>query len=145
MELWQFFAIVGVVFLVLELFAPMLFFLNFGISGLVSAVVAVFFPAWNILIPVFVTIALLLLFALRPFLAKAVDIRNGKSLETGVQSKYIGQVAKVIEHVSQYSGAISIYGERWEARSEKGVEFALGSEVKIVKNESLVMFVEGLE
>ena len=36
---------------------------------------------------------------------------------------------------------ISIYGERWEARSENGATISKGSEVKIVRNESLIMYV----
>ena len=64
-----------------------------------------------------------------------------KSQETGINSKYIGKVAKVDEEVSLNSGVISIYGERWEARSEDGSVIPQGGEVKIIRNESIIMYV----
>lgn len=142
MLFWQIFAILGIAFLVLELFAPLLFFLNFGIGGLITAFVAIFFPSLDVLIPVFIVVSITLLLAFRPFLTKAVDLRNGKTLQTGIEGKYIGAIAKVIEPINEFSGAITIYGERWEARAKKGKEFSVDSEVKIIKSESLVMFVE---
>ena len=73
---------------------------------------------------------------LRPLILK----RMSKETETGVNDKYIGRTAKAEEEISSDKGVISIYGERWEARSENVIE--KGSNVKIVRNESLVMFVE---
>ena len=37
---------------------------------------------------------------------------------------------------------ISIYGERWEARVENDEVIPAGSDVRIVRNESLIIFVE---
>ena len=65
-----------------------------------------------------------------------------KSKETGINSKYIGQIAKADEEITASSGVISIYGERWEARSENGSVIEKGSEVKIIRNESIIMYVE---
>ena len=49
------------------------------------------------------------------------------------------------EDVSEFSGVISIYGERWEARSENKTVIPKGSEVRIVRNESIIMYVEKLK
>ena len=76
-------------------------------------------------------------FFLRPILVK----RFCRGKETGVQSKYIGKIAKAEEDVTEFSGVISIYGERWEARSEHGNKIPKGSEVKIERNESIIMYV----
>ena len=75
---------------------------------------------------------------LRPILVKKFT----KTKETGLQSKYIDAVAKAEEEISEFSGVISIYGERWEARSENRTIIPKGSEVKIVRNESIIMYVE---
>ena len=64
-----------------------------------------------------------------------------KTNETGIKSKYIDQIAKSETEITSTSGVISIYGERWEARSENGATISKGSEVKIVRNESLIMYV----
>ena len=52
------------------------------------------------------------------------------------------KTAKVIETITQTSGAISIYDERWEARILDNNEIPVGENVKIVRYDSLIMFVE---
>ena len=59
-----------------------------------------------------------------------------------MESKYIGQTAKVIEEVTSDSGVISIYDERWNARSINNEIIPIGSIVEIVKHESLIMSVK---
>ena len=39
-------------------------------------------------------------------------------------------------------GAITIYDERWEARIKEGEEIPVGTDVKIVENDSLTLYVE---
>ena len=65
-----------------------------------------------------------------------------KSNETGINSKYIDKIAKAEAEINASSGVISIYGERWEARSENGLVIPQGSEVKIVRNDSIIMYVQ---
>ena len=59
-------------------------------------------------------------------------------------NKYIGKIARAEEDITESSGVISIYGERWEARSESGEFISKGGEVKIIRNESIIMYVEGV-
>ena len=68
--------------------------------------------------------------------------RNSKETETGISGKYIGKSARVTEDVTDSKGVITIYDERWEARSIDASLIPAGSEVKIVKNDGLIMFVE---
>ena len=88
---------------------------------------------------IFVVLSLLLLWFLRPLLIKS---KNQKNSKTGMESKYIGQTAKVIEEVTSDSGVISIYDERWNARSINNEIIPIGSIVEIVKHESLIMSVK---
>ena len=76
---------------------------------------------------------------LRPLLIKN---KKDKESQTGMESKYIGKIVKVIEPITKFSGAITIYDERWEARVDSDETIPVGSEVKIIKNESLVLTVE---
>jgi len=138
MQYWQLLIVVGILFLIIEIFAPMVFFLNFALACFMTAVVAFYILDWNVLIPIFVVTSAIFLLFLRPILIKS---RNGKQ-QTGVEGKYIGKTVKVTEKVTSNSGVVSIYNERWEARSNTGEEFEVGSEVKIVRNESLVLYVE---
>lgn len=138
MQYWQLLIITGIVFIIIEIFTPMMFFLNLALACFITAAIAIYITDWNILVPVFVVFSAVFLLFLRPLLIE--NRENGK--KTGVEAKYIGQIAKVTEAVTSNSGVISIYNERWEARSNTGEEIPIGSDVKIVRNESLILYVE---
>lgn len=140
MVLWQIFVIAGIVSLILEMIIPSGFFLNFALSGFITAVIALYVSDFTVLIIDFVVIAFLSLLILRPILLKT--LKSSKEKETGVKSEYIGQIVKVVQPVSKFSGVITIYDERWEARVENDDEIPAGTEVRIVKNDSLIMYVE---
>ena len=138
MSLWQLLAVCGIGFLILEMFTPSMFFLNFALSAFITAVVSLYVKNPYVLAIVFVVLSFVSFIFLRPVIMK----RFNKSKETGLNSKYIGQVAKAETEISANSGVITIYGERWEARSENNSVIPQGSEVKIVRNESIIMYVE---
>ncbi len=140
MTVWQFCLFAGLAFLILEMFLPFTFFLSMAIGAFLTAIVAVWFVSKTVLIPTFAVLSVLSLLIFKPFLAKYQ--KTSKEQETGIESKYIGQKAKVVKKVAQNEGAITIYGERWEARSENDEEIPEGEEVVIIKNESLVMYVK---
>ena len=139
MGAWQILAGLGLLFLILEMTVPTMFFLNFAVGAFVTAVCSIYIFSWTALTIIFVAVSLLSLLVLRPLLVKKVD----KSQETGISAKYIGKTAKVIETVTENNGVISIYDERWEARADH--EIPAGKKVEIIKNESLVMFVKEIE
>lgn len=139
MHHWQILVFAGIIFLIIEIFTPVLFFLNFAIACFITAIFALYITDWNILVPSFVALSAIFLFFLRPFLLKA---RNNNNQKTGVEEKYIGKIAKVTEKITSNSGVVSIYNERWEARTNNGEEIPADSDVKIVRNESLILFVE---
>mgnify|MGYP004662441409 FL=1 len=139
MVLWEIFAVAGLGFVILEMLVPSMFFLNLALAGFITAILALFIKSWIILTFVFVVLSILSILLLRPILLKQ---KKSKEKETGMEGKYIGQIVKVIEPVTKFSGAITIYDERWEARTENDETIPAGSEVKIVKNESLILTVE---
>jgi len=139
MVLWEIFAIVGLVCLRLEMVLPSMFFLNLAFAGFATAVLALFIHSWVILTVIYVILSILFILLLRPILLRN---RESKLQETGMEGKYIGKIVKVIEPVTKFSGAITIYDERWEARVDSDEEIPAGSEVRIVKYDSLVLTVE---
>ena len=138
MDLWEFLVICGIGFIILELFTPSMFFLNFAVAAFVTAIVSLFSAKMITLVLVFFAFSFLSFIFLRPLILRKIS----KETETGVSNKYIGKKAKVIEEISVDNGAISIYDERWSARTEKGEIIPVGAEVEIVKNDSLIMFVK---
>ena len=140
MVLWEFLVVCGIGFIILELFTPSMFFLNFALASFLTAVASLYTTKMITLVLIFFVLSFLSFLFLRPFLLR----KFSKETETGVNDKYIGKIAKVIEEVSGNNGAVSIYDERWNARTEDGSVIGIGEEVKIIRNESLIMFVEKL-
>lgn len=58
---------------------------------------------------------------------------------------YIGKTANVIETVDANNGRIAVFGEEWQAKSLNGEVIEKGQQVKIIKNDSIVMFVVPVE
>lgn len=139
MGAWQILAGIGLIFLILEMTVPTMFFLNFAVAAFITALCSIYIFNWTALIIIFVALSLVSLLFLRPLLVK----KTHKNQETGIAAKYIGKTAKVIETITPNSGVISIYDERWEARADH--EIPAGSEVVIERNESLVMYVKERE
>ena len=140
--MWQIMGILGVIFFVLEIFTPAMFFINLALASFVTAGAAVFVTDVNILILIFVVFSAIFLLLLRPVL---MNLKTTKEQKTGMDSKYIGQVVKVISPITRTSGAITIYGERWEARYEGEDTIPEGADVRIVRNESLIIYVEKID
>lgn len=138
MFLWQIYVIAGLLFLILEMAVPSMFFLNLAVAGFITALISLFVTSWIFLIVIFTVLSILSIVLLRPLL-----LRNStKEQQTGMEGKYIGKVVKVIEPIDKYSGAITIYDERWEARTDSDEQIPVGSEVKIIKYDSLILTVE---
>jgi len=138
MVLWQFLAICGIAFLILEMFTPSMFFLNFSLASFISAILSLYTKNPYVLVISFFVFSFVSFIFLRPVIMKRVSESN----ETGIKSKYIGKIAKAETEITENSGTISIYGERWDARSENCTPISQGSDVKIVRNESIIMYVE---
>ena len=141
MSYWEIFVIVAICALILEMFTPTLFFLSIALAALVTAVVSLFGLNMTWLIVVCSVLSVVLLLFVRPWL-KSLMHHEGESVE--FKSEYIGKVVKVTEDVTTSAGAITIYGERWDARlnDESAEKISAGEEAKIVRNDSIVLYVE---
>ena len=137
MLVWQFLCVIGIAFVILEIFTPSMFFLNFALAAFITAGISLITLNKFALVLAFFLLSFLSFAFLRPILLR----RNSKDTETGMEGKYIGKTAKVTEEVTAERGVITIYGERWEARCENGEIIPAGKEVKILRNDSLIMYV----
>ena len=136
--MWQILCMVGIGFIILEIFTPSMFFLNFALAAFITAAISTYVVKTIWLVLAFFIFSFVSFVFLRPLLLKKIS----KETQTGIEGKYIGKCARVTEEITSDKGVISIYGERWEARSENCDIIPAGSEVKIIRNESLIMFVE---
>lgn len=139
MELWIIWVIAGVILFIVELFTPTLFFLNLAIAAFFAAIGAYFGVSGWWQVGIFGISAGILLGFLRPLLVKNV-LKTDTT--TGLDEKYLGQIAKTIRPTNATDGRVTIYGEEWVARSTDGSEIPEGADVKIVRNEGTVFYVE---
>ena len=137
LNLWQIWVIAGVILCIVEIFTPAMFFLNIGLACFIASIIAAlgFAGIWQVII--FGLFSAIFLIWLRPLLLKQKQSEKPETIEM-----YIGKTAKVIEKVTKDNGKIAIFGEEWQAKSINDEVFEVGDNVKIVKNESIVMFVE---
>ena len=139
LEFWMIFIIISIIAIVVEIFVPTMFCINFAIAGVITAIVSVFWGTLPNLFILFAVLSLLSIIFIKPILQNLLKKENNADFA----SQYIGKVVKVIEPVTTTSGAVMIYEERWEARVENEAEpIPVDSDVKIIKNDSLILFVE---
>ena len=139
--MWQIILGIGIVFILLEIFIPSMFFINFAIAAAICAVISLFYKSIFGLIVIFSILSLIFIFLLRPIFQK----KSPNEAKTGMEEKYIGKTAKAIETITKENGVISIYDERWQARNIDDFEIEAGCDVEIVSYEGLVMKVKKVD
>ena len=140
--MWQIIAGIGIIFVLLEIFVPSMFLLNLAAAAFTTAVISLFVANIEALIWIFSGLSIVFIFLLRPILLKAQNKENEK---TGIEDKYIGKVATVIEKIDSNNGAITIYDERWQAKNTEEGVIEVGQKVKIISNDSLIMNVKKID
>ena len=136
LELWQQLVIAGIVLVILEVLTPTTFFITLALASFVTAAVSLLSENMNILVPVWVVSSLVFLAGLRLFSKKKEKVNAGTGMD-----RYIGQRAVVLEEVDDDSGVVSIFDERWNARSADKHKYQAGDKVNIVREENLILYV----
>ena len=93
MNFWIILLIVSVCFLLLEMFTPTLFFINFAIAAAICALLSFLGYSYTVLVFAFLIISIITIGFVRPLLLKKMQ---GKAHQTGMDDKYIGKSAKVV-------------------------------------------------
>lgn len=138
-ELWMFYVILSIIAIIIEIFAPSLFCINFAFGGVITAIISIFWGDLYTTLIIFAAISVFSLIFIKPLLTKLLK----KEKNADFDSQYIGKIVKSIEPINTTQGAVSIYDERWEARTKEGCEeIPTGCDVKITGNDSLILYVE---
>lgn len=129
MEPWVYWALAGIVFVVVEMATPtVFFFLCFGLGALITSVLAYFdVPRIALWINFFASSVALILVA-RPIAAK---LMKGQDKASNVD-ELIGSEAVVMEPIAPHQpGTVKVRGQVWRAESPEAI--AEGSVVQILK------------
>lgn len=137
MELWQLWCLIGIVFCIIEIFTPTMFFLNLGLACFVSGLAGYLGADFTMQVWAFAVFAAICLIFLRPFL-----LNKSKNADSDYADKYKDKTAVVVEKITNEGGRVAIYGETWQAKSLNGEEIEKDTQVKIIKLDSITMYVE---
>lgn len=137
MQLYLWWIVAGIILIMVEFCTPTMFFLNLGCACLFTAIFAYFNYSSIIQASAFLLSACMFFLFVKPILKAFYDKKSELS------DKYIGQTVKVVQKTDKSDGRITIYGEEWQAKTlNENDVFDIGSEVVVVKMDSLVMFVD---
>ena len=139
-NLWQLWALVVIVSLLLELTSGDFFIMCFAIGALVTAVAALGLGFYGQL-AVFAVVSVLSIFFIRPRLVKALHGKRRERLSNAdALTGRIGRVSEAIERGGY--GRVAIDGDDWKAVSADGSYVPLGQNVRVVGRESIILTVE---
>ena len=140
--IWLIVAIVLVIFEICSAtFGAICFAIGAGFSALAAGLGANL--TWQIVI--FAIVSLLTFIFLRPFMLKFLD-RKSKDVKTNADA-LVGRKAVVSERIdaAQHTGRVAVDGDDWKAVSADGTVIENGTEVEIVKLDSIILTVKKTE
>lgn len=139
---YYYWLIAAIVLVIVEIctagFGALCFALGAAFSALVSGLGGSF--TWQIL--VFVVVSLLTFIFLRPVVVRFLD-KKSEDVKTNAEA-IIGRKGIVSERInaSQHTGRVAIDGDDWKAVSEDGSVIEKGTDVEIIKLDSIIVTVK---
>ena len=139
-NMWQVWAVVAVLGLILELSSGDFFIICFAIGALGAAVVSPFAGIYMQLV-VFAVVTLLSIFLVRPVALRY--LHRGEENRVSNADALLGQTGIVSETIQGGGfGRVVIGGDNWKAVAAGQVTIGRGTRVRVVGRESIIITVE---
>ena len=144
MHLWQIWAIVAVICLILELTAGDFFIICFSIGAVFACLTDALGGGIILQLIVFAVFTLASLFFVRPFAVRF--LHKGESNRVSNADALLGRKGRVVETVKADSfGRVQIDGDVWKAVTNEPQDIPEGSTVCVISRESTIITVERLK
>jgi membrane protein implicated in regulation of membrane protease activity len=142
-HVWQVWAVIAVVCLILELMAGDFFIICFSVGAFSAAIVAAFGGGIWLQLAAFAVFTLVCLFWLRPFAKRY--LRKGEDNRISNADALMGRQGRVVETVKAGGyGRVQIDGDIWKAVTLGESDIPEGSNVKVTDRASTIITVEKL-
>ena len=131
--------IAGVLLLILEVFAPGVFLIWFGLAAAIVGVVALNWPMpllWQL--GIFAAVSVLLLLAAKSVFRYGAEVSDPESLNVR-GNQYVGRIVLVEEAIVNGRGRVRVGDSLWSA---EGPEAAAGSRVRVTGARGTMLTVE---
>ena len=140
-HLWQMWAVVAVICLILELTAGDFFIICFSIGALFAAVVAALGGGFYLQLVIFAVFTLISLFWVRPFAKRY--LRKGEDSRVSNADALMDRQGRVVETVKADGfGRVQIDGDIWKAETKGNADIPEGSNVVVVDRASTIITVK---
>ena len=142
-HLWQLWAVVAVLCLIMELTAGDFFIICFSIGAFFAAIVAAVGGGIYLQLLAFAVFTLICLFWVRPFAKRY--LHKGEDSRVSNADALIGRQGRVVETVmADGFGRVQIDGDIWKTVTNEPHNIPEGANVRVVGRESTIVTVEEL-
>ena len=140
-HLWQMWAVIAVVCLILELMAGDFLIICFSIGAVFTAFVAAVGGGIYLQLLTFAVFSLISLFWVRPFAKRY--LRKGEDTRVSNADALLGRQGRVVETVKADGfGRVQIDGDIWKTVTNEVQDIPEGSNVRVIGRESTIITVE---
>ena len=140
-HLWQMWAVLAVICLILELTAGDFFIICFSIGAVFAALSAMIGGGIYVQLAVFALFTLISLFWVRPFAQRY--LHKGEDNRVSNADALLGRQGRVVETVKANGyGRVQIDGDVWKAVTKEDADIPEGANVTVVGRESTIITVE---
>ena len=143
-HLWQMWAVIAVVCLILELTAGDFFIICFSIGAVFAAIMAAVGGGIYLQLLMFAVFTLISLFWFRPFAQRY--LHKGEDNRVSNADALLGRQGRVVETVKADGfGRVQIDGDIWKAVTNETQDIPEGSNVRVIGRGSTIITVESIK
>ena len=137
-NLWLFWLVLATVCLTLELTSGDFYITCFGIGAIVALIVSLFAAPFWLQVVVFAVFSVLSIFYLRPSLVALLNHDADRRVSNA--DAIIGRTGEVTEAIKAGGyGRVKLDGDDWKAQSDCAADLEIGTKVRIVGRESIII------
>ena len=143
-NLWQLWAVVAVICLIMELTAGDFFIICFSIGAFFAAIVAALGGGIYLQLVAFAVFTLISLFWVRPFAKRY--LHKGEDTRVSNADALMGRQGRVVEAVKADGfGRVQIDGDIWKTVTRESADIPEGTNVRVIGRESTIITVETIK
>lgn len=139
MEIWHYWAIVAIIFVVGEIFTSGFALVCFAVGSVGGAIAAAAGATIEWQLGIFAIATFVAFLAVRPLLKR---LSSKDQIQTNADA-LIGRTAKVVETIEENGrGRVAVDGDIWQAESNEKGNILVGEKVEIISRESIILNVK---
>ena len=140
-HLWAIWTLVAMVCLIMEMSSGDFYITCFGIGAIVALIVSLFAVPFWLQVVAFAVFSVLSIFYLRPSLVALLNHDADRRVSNA--DAIIGRTGEVTEAIKAGGyGRVKLDGDDWKAESDETEDLPVGTKVRIVGRESIIVKVE---